>query len=738
MIGAFSLIRMSPMRRGRFFFPLKLPASCVLVIGLIVSFTLFCWAYLNQQHNDHVNFERRALFRVAAVVQGMTNAIEALQVVNQLFVTDGSVSREQFHSFTQPLRSRYSYIEAFAFQRLVTGDERPAFEARMGTRYPGFAIQDLINGKRVVAARKERYHVIDYREPMAQREAAFGLDASDLPFRDAARRAADSGLPSATGLFRLFKDRGEAPGFRIMMAVYKGGAVPADAAARRLAVVGYTVAVLRAANLFEKIFLSAGASSNAGLTIRMYAAASADENKLVYGQPAAAGDQPGERRAGWFGITPDTFSRSFEVAGTTWHMVITAQPIPFFNNHGEALFALLMGLLTTCVATAYLQSSALRSQRIQQLVAQRTDELRHVNELLIDDISARKQVEQALVISEQRSRELADLSSDWFWEQDEEFRYTVYTAGSMGKGSAPPGTILGATRWDLPVDPDASDWAAHRAMLEAHRPFKNFEFKTVVDGGAIQWFSASGKPLFDARGRFTGYRGTGRNISIRKAAEAALRESRTQLRMLADHQDRVKEDERKRIARDIHDDLGQNLMVLRLDVSMIAAHPESVAVTKERCGAALKQIDTTIKAVRAIMNDLRPAVLDLGLHAALDWQAKEFERRTGIACELHIDHEEFALDEKRATALFRIVQESLTNIIRHAQASQVQIEMLRADGMLSVKITDNGIGVFPDCRRKANAFGLAGIEERIHALGGTFSKASHPGQGMAITVSIPI
>lgn len=295
-----------------------------------------------------------------------------------------------------------------------------------------------------------------------------------------------------------------------------------------------------------------------------------------------------------------------------------------------------------------------------------------------------------------------------------------------------------ADRRDLSVDPDTSDWLAHRATLEAHQPFKNFEFKTVLKGVSTQWFSASGKPIFNALGQFTGYRGTSRNISVRKGTEEALRHSRTQLRKLADHQERVKEDERKRIARDIHDDLGQNLMALRLDVSMIAARPDSVAITKERTDAALTQIDTTIKAVRAIMNDLRPAVLDLGLHAAVDWQAKQFERRTGIVCELQIDHEEFALDEKRATALFRIVQESLTNIIRHAQASHVQIGMQRRDGELFMQIADDGVGLFPDCRRKANAFGLAGIEERIHALGGTFAAVSEPGQGMAITLSIPL
>jgi signal transduction histidine kinase len=210
------------------------------------------------------------------------------------------------------------------------------------------------------------------------------------------------------------------------------------------------------------------------------------------------------------------------------------------------------------------------------------------------------------------------------------------------------------------------------------------------------------------------------------------------LRKLTANQENVREDERKRIARDIHDELGQNLMVLRLDVSMMAAGPYAMPVTRERVDAALTQIDLTIKSVRTIMNDLRPAVLNLGLHAALEWQAEQFQRCSGIACELHMDHEEFELDDKHSTALFRIVQESLSNILRHAGASHVHISMQRSDDRLCVKICDDGIGLAPDYLKKMNAFGLVGIEERIYALGGTFAILNNPRQGMTVTVSIPL
>ncbi|MBC7858979.1 MAG: sensor histidine kinase, partial [Burkholderiaceae bacterium] len=219
--------------------------------------------------------------------------------------------------------------------------------------------------------------------------------------------------------------------------------------------------------------------------------------------------------------------------------------------------------------------------------------------------------------------------------------------------------------------------------------------------------------------------------------EEALRQSRAELRKWAAHQERVKEEERKRIARDIHDDLGQNLMALRLDVSRLMDGGAKQPIGSWGA-AALTQIDQTMKAVRAIINDLRPAVLDLGLHAALEWQAKQFARRSGTSCEVYIDHEEFALSDELATALFRIVQESLSNIMRHAKASHTQIEMRRLDGCLALRIADDGVGLPADYNRDANSFGLIGIEERVRAFGGQFRLSSAPGQGMAIEFSIPL
>ena len=228
-------------------------------------------------------------------------------------------------------------------------------------------------------------------------------------------------------------------------------------------------------------------------------------------------------------------------------------------------------------------------------------------------------------------------------------------------------------------------------------------------------------------------------VAERKRAENELQRSRELLRQLSAYQELVKEDERKRIAREIHDELGQNLMALRIDVSMIEArtansHPR----LNQKANQVLRHIDHAIKSVRSIINNLRPSVLDLGLHAALEWQVDQFERRSGISCDLLFEDTQLELDDQRATALFRVLQESLTNVARHSQADLVTIVVRREGDSVTMKIADNGVGIYPGCRRKPNSFGLLGIGERIASLGGNFTVSSVPGEGTVLSVCVPI
>ncbi|GAB3401466.1 CHASE domain-containing protein [Massilia agilis] len=220
-------------------------------------------------------------------------------------------------------------------------------------------------------------------------------------------------------------------------------------------------------------------------------------------------------------------------------------------------------------------------------------------------------------------------------------------------------------------------------------------------------------------------------------SQAELIRSHHKLRRLAAHAEHIKEAERKRIAREIHDDLGQNLLALRIEAELLFSrtrerHPRLHA----RAGATLNHIDRTIKSVRQIINDLRPTVLDLGLNAAVDWQVADFRRRTGILCDLVEYHRDIRVNDELATAAFRILQESLSNVRRHAHANWVRVDLLVENGWLRMSIRDNGTG-FVRGARKPGSFGLLGIEERVNMLGGTFSIGDAPGGGTVIDIALP-
>lgn len=222
-------------------------------------------------------------------------------------------------------------------------------------------------------------------------------------------------------------------------------------------------------------------------------------------------------------------------------------------------------------------------------------------------------------------------------------------------------------------------------------------------------------------------------------SQAKLQLSHHKLRRLAAHADQIKEQERKRIAREIHDDLGQNLLVLRIDADILATrtrlrHPRLHA----RARSTLGQIDSTIKSVRHIINDLRPTVLDLGLSAAVEWQIAQFRQRSGMVCELIEHQSEIHLDDHCATAFFRVLQESLSNILQHARASMVRVELRQYAGLLSMTISDNGVGLRAGSRNKIGSFGLVGIEERISLLGGTCSITGGANAGTTVSVTVPV
>jgi signal transduction histidine kinase len=219
----------------------------------------------------------------------------------------------------------------------------------------------------------------------------------------------------------------------------------------------------------------------------------------------------------------------------------------------------------------------------------------------------------------------------------------------------------------------------------------------------------------------------------------ALEASREQLRRLADSLLLAREEERATIARDIHDVLGQTLTALKMDTAWIGRRlPDDVPAARAKLAAMASLIDDTVVTVRRIATDLRPGILDdLGLAAAVEWQAREFESRTGIPCALHASLGDGALDPMASTAVFRILQESLTNVTRHSRATHVAVRLERRNGDLILEVRDDGIGIADSEASNVRSIGLAGMRERAQLVGGGVSITGSRGDGTTIRVQIP-
>lgn len=212
-----------------------------------------------------------------------------------------------------------------------------------------------------------------------------------------------------------------------------------------------------------------------------------------------------------------------------------------------------------------------------------------------------------------------------------------------------------------------------------------------------------------------------------------------ELRAFASEAHAILEGEKTRIARELHDELAQSLTALKMDTIWVRDKlPDDEPVLAAKLGDMLGMLDTTVAATRRIAADLRPLLLDdLGLVAATEWLVQNFGQRTGVACTLSVD-EDMALHEPYATAVFRIVQESLANVAKHAQASQVEVRIDRLPGAVMLQVRDNGRGFVPATPRKPYSLGLMGLRERTQLLKGDITIHSQPGQGTCIDVRIPV
>jgi PAS domain S-box-containing protein len=230
------------------------------------------------------------------------------------------------------------------------------------------------------------------------------------------------------------------------------------------------------------------------------------------------------------------------------------------------------------------------------------------------------------------------------------------------------------------------------------------------------------------------------DITDRKEAEEQLKNSREQLRNLSQHLESIREEERTNSAREIHDELGQLLTALKIDISWVSRRlPKAEPSLVDKIGTMYELVDDAIQTVKRISSELRPGLLDdLGLAAAIEWQVQELRKHTDIDFEFRMSPKEITLDRDRSTALFRICQEALTNVVRHANATKVKLSLQKNQGRILFRISDNGKGIEEKQLSDPKALGLIGMRERARFWGGEVKISGTPGKGTTVAVSIPL
>lgn len=341
--------------------------------------------------------------------------------------------------------------------------------------------------------------------------------------------------------------------------------------------------------------------------------------------------------------------------------------------------------------------------------------------------------------TQQQQRALLDNIPDMAWLKDRDCRYLAVNTAYLEILGVPEKRVLGKTPDEIwPPEIAEVYLRTDRAVLKSGRR-RRYEETRPDPAGNVRWFETIKSPIRDNAGRIVGTVGISRDISERKAAEDELVRSRAQLRDLSNYLQSVREEERARISRELHDELGQTLTAMKMELGWLRERvPAEPALLRTRLDRLTSIVDQSVVDLQRIAADLRPMILDeLGLVSAMQWLTQNLTEGSALSIELSFDREDVAYASDVSTAVFRIVQEALTNIVRHSRATHARVAVLHAADELMLEVSDNGRGMhLADTKRER--LGLVGMGERAHMLGGSMNIESTPGHGTRISARLPL
>ena len=741
-----------------------LPILLSVGLGVALSVTLFLAVGGWEQTRLEAVFDEQAGVRAAAIHQRITTSLEALTGAGTFYADSPLVDQRMFLALASRIFANHPELLAIEWAPRVSAPPSMATPVS-STAIPDSGVSDAghtvtffgigADGQRVHTGQRAEYFPVHDIAPLAGNERIIGCDLSSDPARWAAMdRAWQTGEAAATGRVQLLQASSDrSPGVQVFVPVYRSGAARDTPAERRDSLQGFVTAVFRVDDLAA---LSLVGQAPALVDFDLADESAAASERLLYRHTAGLSRQRKLSDRGPHSPTPFTWLATFDVGGRGWsfHASPTRQ---FFAMHRLWLpwGVLGVGLLLTGWLAHILFNSLHRSAQVEREVAQRTREL---TEAAIE----RTRAEEALVASEVRYRSLFETAQDGILILDADTgRIADVNPFLVKLLSRPQHELMGKQLWEIGLFKDAEkSRAAFQALQErGYIRYEDLPLETH-DGRRIDVeFVSNVYPVGETRVIQCNIR----DITARKRAEEALQlvhaeleqrvhertaelsganahlqESYEQIRRLALRLQSIREDERTGIARELHDELGQALTALKIDLVWASGKfPAGSVVLLERVAAMVTLVDRMVETVQHVSSTLRPGILDdFGLLEAIRWQGREFQQHMGILCRTVIELEQLELDANQVTSLFRILQEALTNVARHANAAEVRIRLSASGGKLILEIVDNGQGISTAQIASPASLGLIGMRERALLLDGQLTVTGVAAGGTTVRIAM--
>lgn len=716
----------------------------VLAIGIPASLFLFTYIERSVENVARLRFERQAK-DANDIIEGRLRAYgDVLYALRALFATGSNIDRLRFRRFVEALdlKRRYPGFISLNYAAHVRRSEKERFEeaVRRDTSlnpdgYPNFAIKP--------PGDRDEYFVIVYLEPMSGYEFAFGLDLGANPMAANPNMVAaamhlnrDSGKPTSSAQPLRVKHPREAIYLAMRLAVY-GNDRPADTVEeRRRAYVGsvgtgFDVEYLMREALSEEMLRY--------MQIRLYdVGAALDDPDAQAGRERRLLFDSTQLNKGPFvkasegGASTFVYALPVEIAGRVWEFEYTADKNAIIGDIDRLLppAILVAGIVSSMLLFSVLFSLASSRSRAERLASDMT---RHLRESEANLAEAHALLTDAQKLARVGYCHYSPREGRMTWSEE------LYHMHGLDPRAFTP---TYASAMDLVHPLDRSAW--HRTLQNALSNGEPFaaEFRIFRPDGSIRHLRSLGEVMKDAAGNALRILWSVLDITEHRQTEQALRGSADQLAALSRRLVEVQEAERRQLSRELHDRVGQNLTALSINLDILRTTLAGDGFTEQRArlNDSSTLLESTADSIENVMSELRPPMLDdYGLLPALHWYAKDFSRRTGIEVEVAGDDTAERLTPELEIALFRIVQEALTNVAKHARATHVEVALDHAEGHCELTVTDDGIGVDPAERSYAHrqGLGMMTMRERTQAVGGRFSVRRAHGGGTQVTITIP-